>query len=301
MLQKENEWFKYTIVNDRPNEKEYIRIEEYKKDDAMVEIPSEIDGVPVKELAGYVLSEKSCEQVFLPESVSKVGNYCFYNCRKLWRLSFGSALMDLGSGLFTGCHHIQRLDIWMEKEETCLKEILLEVPEELCVYMHGIFDAVLWFPEFFEEGIENTPARNLSVQVHGSGIFYRNCFQGKILQFSEYDKRFEMACALENEKLLTELVYGRLSVPQRLSEENKERYEQYLNKYRTEMIEQFIRERREEELEWLLRTYPYEKAQRADYEYVLRIASECDIPSVISILMEYGRIHFPPEKKKFEL
>ncbi len=34
-------------------------------------------------------------------------------------------------------------------------------------------------------------------EVHGSGLYYRNCFRGKNY-FLEYDKRFEMARAQES-------------------------------------------------------------------------------------------------------
>ena len=83
----------------------------------------------------------------------------------------------------------------MNDEQSGLKEILSEVGEELRVHLYGKVEAMLWFPEYYEEGVENTPARILMTEVHGSGLYYRNCFQGKVFHFLEYDKRFEMARA----------------------------------------------------------------------------------------------------------
>ena len=83
-----------------------------------------------------------------------------------------------------------------EKGESGLRDFLTELPETLRVDMiingeHGRF----WFPEFFEEGVENTPARILENHVHGSGIRYRNSFVHKKLNTLEYDRLFPYAVA----------------------------------------------------------------------------------------------------------
>ena len=44
--------------------------------------------------------------------------------------------------------------------------------------------ASLVFPEFYVEGVENTPARILEERIHGTGMKYRNCFKGKVFDFS---------------------------------------------------------------------------------------------------------------------
>ena len=105
---------------------------------AEIEIPEEIDGFPVTELAPYCFSEhqdrKKLEQdlkegklklwgegeepvlngnrlkaVYLPSGLKKIGAYAFYNCSALEELHFYGKLLDLGAGLFTGCHHIRKL------------------------------------------------------------------------------------------------------------------------------------------------------------------------------------------------
>lgn len=53
----------------------------------------------------------------------------------------------------------------------------LELREEQYVNYHSKQgEARLVFPEFFEEAVENTPARILETHTHGSGMWYRNCF-----------------------------------------------------------------------------------------------------------------------------
>ena len=43
----------------------------------------------------------------------------------------------------------------------------------------GKISARLVFPEHYEEAVENTPARILFTQHHGSGNNYRQCFYNK--------------------------------------------------------------------------------------------------------------------------
>ena len=100
----------------------------------IVEIPGEIDGVPVTELAEYLFSGKSCQVIRIPSGVWKIGRYGFYNCRELEELWFSSDFTDLGSGAFTGCHKIRRMEVQMNSQESGLKEILSEVGEELQVH-----------------------------------------------------------------------------------------------------------------------------------------------------------------------
>lgn len=297
VISMENELFQYTVYET------YVVIEGCKTDYPVVEFPAMLEGLPVTELAGYVLSGKNCEEVYIPEGIIKIGRYGFYNCRKLRKISFSSDFMDIGSGAFTGCHKIREIEVLMKSEQTCLKEVLVEVPEEVCVHLQWKDgrEAVLWFPEYFEESIENTPARILSVKTHGSGMFYRNCFQGKVFQFQEYDKRFENACVFENDRFLMELVYGRLCKPLELGEKPREIYENYINEHKNDMAKFWVQEKREESLEWLLANFPHTRNEQDAYQEILTLASKNGTPSMVSSLMEYGRKIFPPKRKSFDL
>ena len=164
----------------------------------------------------------------------------------------------------------------MQNAESGLKEVLSEIREELCVRLNGVIDAVLWFPEYYEEGVENTPARILMTHVHGSGLYYRNCFLGKAFHFTEYDQRFEHALAQESPDFLRELVFGRLSHPWELTGEAKNRYENYLQANYEKIAMDFIRQKREEELGWLLNTYPL--SARKISEEILCNHNGCGFP-----------------------
>ena len=198
-------------------------------------------------------------------------------------------------------NRIRRMEVLMNGEQSGLKEILSEVGEELRVHLYGKVEAMLWFPEYYEEGVENTPARILMTEVHGSGLYYRNCFQGKVFHFLEYDKRFEMARAQESSDFLREMVYGRLNWPTGLTEQAKIQYEQYLKEHIEQIASDFIRQKRGEELEWLLHTYPLEQGQKELFTGLVNLADTVKSPEILSMLMEYQRLHFPSKRRSFEL
>ena len=137
--------------------------------DSIVEIPERLMGETVTELGDYVFSDRmdpkeleealrrgnlcteegktvesvdklpeiagpDLEELILPKSIEKTGRYAFYNCRNLKKLSFGGALRDLGAGALTGCHQVSELNVRLgENDRSCLREILTELPETLCV------------------------------------------------------------------------------------------------------------------------------------------------------------------------
>ena len=276
-------------------------VTEIEGDPQIVEIPGQIDGVSVTELGEYLFSGKSCQVIRIPSGVRKIGRYGFYNCRDLEQIWFSSDFTDLGSGAFTGCHRIRSLEVQMNSEQSGLKEILSEVGEELKVHLYGKVEAMLWFPEYYEEGVENTPARILMTEIHGSGLYYRNCFQGKVFSFLEYDKRFEMARAQETSDFLREMVYGRLHWPTGLTGQAKIQYEHYLKEHMEQIASDFIRQKRGEELEWLLNTYPLTAGQKDLFSGLVGLADTVKSPEILSMLMEYQRVHFPSKRRSFDL
>ena len=87
------------------------------------------------------------------------------------------------------------------------------------------------FPEFYEEGVENTPARIIMTEVHGTGLYYRNSFLDGQLNFREYDSRFYAARAQESECFLVRLCLGRLLWPYKLEMPYRKEYQDYLREH----------------------------------------------------------------------
>ena len=236
--------------------------------DGILEIPESIENMPVTELGAYVFSDgmdksdrdnilkndrisdgtsgmelpgndipdiagTKLKELKLPSHIQKIGRYAFYNCFELEKISFGSSLKDLGAGALTGCHRVHHILVTLnESGESCLREVLTELPETLLVEtFQNSEQGRFWFPEFFEEGVENTPARILENHVHGSGIRYRNSFLHKTLNILEYDKLFPYAVAWEQEEVVMKLALDRLLYPVGLTEAAEEKYQEYLREH----------------------------------------------------------------------
>ena len=193
---------------------EGICIRRYYSLDGFARIPGQVEGRPVRELDRYAFSEtvrgqedlpgqwedepavkgEGLTALALPQTLRRVGAYAFYNCSQLKSLSFFSTVEDWGAGVFTGCSGLRELDIQlMGGPRSCFKEVLSELRQTLtvsCRDSSGALAARLIFPEFFEESVENTPARILMREMHGCGHMYRYCFEGPEFSFGEYDRLF---------------------------------------------------------------------------------------------------------------
>lgn len=63
----------------KQNDEEYICISGAKKELAIIDIPSEIDGVSVKEIARYAFAEhEKIKEIFIPNSVTSIGESAFH-------------------------------------------------------------------------------------------------------------------------------------------------------------------------------------------------------------------------------
>ena len=210
-----------------------VRITKYTGSETQVDVPEALNGFPVTEAGDYAFSGTLVTALSLPRTMTRLGRYALYNCRELEELEFCSPLLDFGAGTFTGCHRIRKITVNFPGEEiSALREVLAEVAEELVVeYVCRNGKAVLVFPEFFEEGVENTPARIIEHHTHGSGMYYRNCFVSRKLQFDEYDRRFPYAIGQERDELLIRLAVYRLQYPYGCSPSAADVYTDFLQRH----------------------------------------------------------------------
>lgn len=94
--------------------------------------------------------------------------------------------MQVGTGAFTGCSGLKELVIHQKKGlKSCAKEILGELWQKIDVdflYENGEAGgkrAHMVFPEHYDEAVENTPARILFTEYHGSGPITGNASTAK--------------------------------------------------------------------------------------------------------------------------
>ena len=289
---------------------------------SVAEIPEEIEGYPVVEIAPYAfawdvaklnfatspievcpvpkLNGERLEEIIIPKTVKRIGRYAFYNCKNLRRIEFYNTLTDLGAGAFTGCHKVREIKVsFIANKKSILREFLVDLPEEQMVelcYEDGC--ATVLFPEFFEESIENTPARNLEVFTHGSGMMYRNCFVRKELDFVLYDERFEWAKGKEFEETVFLLAFQRLYYPYQLAEKFAYKYKMYLKENLQECALWAV-ENDFENVIFYLADNCVEKAEELDT--LIAAVNEKSNVELLSYLMNEKHKKFKTRRKSFEL
>ena len=73
-------------------------------DEYIVEIPADIDGIPVIAVGDRAFEEESALQtVILPDSVTSIGSYAFKNCSGLREVRMSDNVTHIGGEAFLGC------------------------------------------------------------------------------------------------------------------------------------------------------------------------------------------------------
>lgn len=268
-----------------------------------VSVPEMLEGVRVTEAEAYAFSRKKITQLDFPRYLGKVGKYAFYRCFTLEKLSFSDALMDIGAGAFTGCNPKEIEIDFHNGEKSCLKFIADEIRYAFKVKMHfhkedgSKEEAVVIFPEHYEEAVENTPARILETHYHGSGGYYRQCFYNKELNFQEYDSLLIWAITEESEEMVVDIAASRLRYPYKLSETAKERYEAYLKEHMECAGSRYVQM---EDLGMLKFFCEQKFFTKKALDETIEVAVQEKKTEILSVLMDEKRRLFPKQKKTFE-
>lgn len=295
-----------------------------------VVIPEELDGLPVTEISAYAFAEEMeeepentsgfpcicgdrLEELCLPRTVRRLGRYIFYNCLRLRKLSVYSNLAFMGAGAFTGCENLTFLTVRQLEGKSCLREILQDLKQKVTVACYharrepgtghtgeaaeeGEPYCRLVYPEFFEEAVENTPARIISTQTHGMGIQYRNAFRDTQVVFEEYDRLFAAGKYNMDLKHVTELAISRLRYPFVLEEKARGDYAVWLAGHLQGAASFLLEEQDMGSLRWLAETFAADLGQM---ELLLAEAKRQEAAEAVSMLMDIRHRRFPVEKKKF--
>ena len=267
------------------------------------------------------------EELRLPAHLEKVGAYAFYNCEKLKRLELYSTTIDWGAGVFTGCFGVEQVTIHVEEDrKSCMREVLAELrqtlevfylPEkaaegtdprqrrgmqgpvaESCASEDAAPSARIIFPEFFEEAVENTPARILVTETHGCGQKYRNAFVSTQFQFKEYDSLFPHVQVQEPETLVARLALGRLMYPYRLEERYADRYLEYLGEHASAAAGWAVENGDMQALEWIFTHISCNGEMIAE---LLEVAGTSGNSAAVSFLMDRRRAAGAVRRKFFSL
>ena len=247
-------------------------------------VPGTIEGLPVAELGPYCFADRPVrpgarrtgddtheitgnfvEEVTLPDTVRVLDSAAFYNCRRLRRVTLGPGVEGFGSDLFTNCRQLQTFRLRAAADApTGLKKLLGAVSADITVELDG---AQLFYPEYSEFLDENTPAHIFNHSIEGEGYRYRQCFDGSVLRFAEYDAAFPQACVGESEKKLCRIALDRLCTPFALLPEAQGIYSAYLAAHAASAAAPLVARRDTESLQLVLKL--------ADEENRRQIALAC--------------------------
>lgn len=299
--------------------------------DASVLLPEKIHGIPVTKVAPYtfsnykdeedtdckiyeteenllseddiyVLAGEQVEEIIFPDTVCEIGNYIFYGCRNLTKLEFSNSLRQIGSGAFTGCRALSVLKVHMKKgKKSCVKEILGELWQRIDVtflYEKENERADLVFPQHYEEAVENTPARMLYTQHHGSGNNYRQCFYNHEMDYRKYDSLFALAKVFDKPEVLADIALKRLRYSYDLAEKSRLLYEGAIRERYREIVEYLITEERFESIRLLSEKHLWDIEM---IDYALEIASGKEKTELLSYLMDEKLNAFGSKRKVFKL
>lgn len=210
------------------------------------------DGTTAPEGLLRPLNGNYLREISLPDRVSCLETYAFYNCRKLERLTAGAALTKINSDAFMNCRALHTLQLRASAAETTgLPFLLNQLTAELCVEFRKGEQVRLLYPEYSESYEEIGPAHIFSLHVEGEGYRARKQFTNGILDIRGYDSVFDKACNEEQFVTLMKMALYRLTYPYELSDQAKSRYEAYIKTHETRVLEQLVQARDEENLRML--------------------------------------------------
>lgn len=108
---------------------DYIKIVEPLRNRRVVEIPSEIEGVPVKVIGDYAFfhyrkmlsaitkATSKMEEVIIPNTIEKIESYAFYQSVRLKSIELPSSLKSVGNYAFAGCSSLETLIINLDESQ----------------------------------------------------------------------------------------------------------------------------------------------------------------------------------------
>lgn len=300
----------------------------FSKED-QVEIPSEIEGKRVTKIGDYAFSAhkrkedeakeimigedflgsedepmfcgEAVKEVYLPPDTVEIGKYAFYGCVNLTTLGFSDSLLRTGAGIFTGCK-LQKIyyDVYEDKK-SALRDVVRDTRFPLQVnirYKKEEKQSRLFYPEYYEEAVENTPARIVETHFHGTGYQYRQSFLRGEIDYRKYDDIFPVAAVQEDLDIVWEILAGRMLMPYGVSDFAWMQYVGYIKQNQCEMMN-YLKE--EDQMPFINLMAEKNYFSKEGIEAAIDWASRKQKTELLSILMNEQHKRFPKKKKTFEL
>lgn len=294
-----------------------------------VTIPAQIEGKAVTKIGDYTFSShkrkedeakeikiredffeneeepmfcgENVKEVYLPHTAVEIGKYAFYGCVNLTTLGFSDSLLRTGAGIFTGCK-LQKIyyDVY-ENKKSALRDVVRDTRFPLQVHINYKNEGIkscLFYPEYYEEAVENTPARIIETHFHGTGYQYRQSFLRGEIDYRKYDDVFPVAAVQEDPDIIWKILSGRMLMPYGMSDFAWMQYEGYIKQHQCEMMNYLTEENQMPFVQFMAEKNYFTKD---GIEAAIDWASKKHKTELLSFLMNEQHKRFPKKKKTFEL
>ncbi|MBR0093351.1 MAG: leucine-rich repeat protein [Lachnospiraceae bacterium] len=209
---------------------------------AYTEIPSVHDGCPVRVIASRAFAgRQELKEVSLPETLDTLEGFAFHNCKSLRRISAFDSVTEYHDGVIRATTALRTVEVMVRQDNFLLVSRMLADSDYTLTFDLTLPDgrAELTFPGFSYDFTENTMARVIQFNITGSGMAFRECVSKSGIDYAEYDRMFERAL-LDGISIISDVAFGRLMYPYRLSERAKASYEAYLRKHGAGILRELI-------------------------------------------------------------
>ena len=99
--------FDIAYINNRTE----IVLHKYKGDAEIVVIPNTVDNLPVIGLENTFNGNERVIKVTVPDSVTKIDDMCFYNCKNLQEVKLSDNISSIGYMSFAGCKSLKSINL----------------------------------------------------------------------------------------------------------------------------------------------------------------------------------------------
>ena len=290
-------------------------------------LPEQLFGLPVTALGPHALSPNAAQpqgeevlvtcgrpaeeggtnaqmqELTLPASLERVGDYALFNCAELKKLSLYDGVRFWGGGTLMNCRcldtfHLTRMGEQGETLAYFADELSRELDVTIVEPDGG--QVRLIFPEYVEVYEENCPAHHFDYNIYGAGYPYHHCFRNKKLSLKEYDSLWREFLGVEHDDgCAVRLAWWRLRYPAELTEKAEGAYLAYLRDHVPAAVKWLLEQRDLTGLHFLLeRTQP----DRETLSAACALAREQRAPEAVALLLEEQHRRFPPAaERSFDL
>ncbi len=299
-----------------------------------ISLPSHIKGIPVTRVGAYAFSDidksreciplesrifteripgitipgweaeyifgRKLKEISLPKDLEVIDEYAFYDCRELAAIHMWSGRIQLENGVFMNCEKLMEVYVNGNAEEvTCVSGILSEISEEVCINFSSDGErGVFIFPEFYEDSIENTPARVFHYLIYGAGYRYRQCFEQGRLNILAYDTVFQSAEIQNIQETALKIAFARIQYPYQLHETIRNKYINYITLHMDAAVDLMLST---DNLEGIVFLTELGVMTENNYTAALSKAVNTGKKECASILLKEKLHYYPPAGKTFEL